>query len=148
MKLPARSPYEKSILSMIAAGYRLDDMVDAGAWTVHDVMATLRRHGLTADDTGRIQKARSAPDPVIELALHSPSQHVRTKALRAVALLKDLAVDLAKEQEQRDEEAERARQRQSVNQWLEWLKAAQAEARIELRRLNPNSKTPKETKAA
>src|SRR6059058_6130613 len=95
---PQRSPYETGILRAIAAGHRFDTLIVAGPWTINDVTQTLRRHNLAADDNGRIAKVSNAPDPLLHLALNSPNTHVRTKALRAAELMKDLARLLAAEQ--------------------------------------------------
>jgi hypothetical protein len=140
MTAPTPTARETEILRAIHAGRTMDEILDFGAWTLTDVTRTIRRFNLRVGDNGRIDRAGDEVDTVIALALKSPSQLVRNQALRAQGLLRELRNHLAVAEAERSDEVARQRARQSVNEWMAWLVQARNEARLELRKLNPNAK--------
>lgn len=134
---------EAAILRAIAAGRTMDELLSFGPWTVIEVASTLRKYKLIADENGNISKTNGTHDYTLIAALRSPQQHVRTKALRAQALLRDLAKELYVADAERDLEVKRDKARQALHAWDEWLKEQRAEVRQQLRRLNPNARINK-----
>lgn len=134
------SPYEAGILQAVSEGRKIEWLLSAGPWTVHDVSAVLRKYQLVVHDDGSIGKADVERfDYALALALASPVEHVRTKALRARALLVDIRQHLARIDSERADEAAREQARQALYAWQAWLNEAIVATRYELKRLNPNS---------
>jgi hypothetical protein len=141
---PTPTAREAEILRAIHAGRTIDEILDFGAWTLTDVTTTIRRFNLQVAENGRIERTGDGVDSVIALAMRSPSQLVRNQALRAQGLLRELRNHLAVAEAERSDDVARQRARQAVNEWMTWLVEARNEARLELRKLNPNAKRPRE----
>ena len=148
MTAPTPTARESEILRAINAGRTMDEILNFGAWTLNDVTRTIRRFNLRVSEDGRIDRSGDDVDTVIALALRSPSQLVRNQALRAQGLLRELRNHLAVAEAERSDEVARQRARQSVNEWMAWLVEARNEARLELRKLNPNAKRRRERTAS
>lgn len=130
-------PYEAGILQVISEGMPLDTILEQGPWTVNDVSQVLRKYQFVVFEDGSVGRAEVERfDHVLALAMASPVQHVKTKALRAQAMLRDLKRWVQVAEAERATEAARERARHAVMEWQKWLGEAQVEARDELKRLN------------
>lgn len=127
-----RSRHERAILTAIGYGATVDDLLGSSQWTLNDVATTLRRHGLAATEDGRLVRRHTVTD-LLRMAQESRSPYVRHQAAQAAEKLR--AVTSALNDTTPSTAAARARQRDALRVWQDWLIGAQAEARIAQRRL-------------
>lgn len=133
-----RSPAERAILGAISDGARMDDLLRCPKWSVDDVSQTMTRFGLVAAEDGRIVRRRTIED-LLQLAKGSASPAVRSRAKQAADRLRALQEAIGAELAHTLEEAERTRQREAVDVWIDWLTDALGAARDERRRLRPRT---------
>jgi hypothetical protein len=133
-----RSPHEREILGAVSEGAKLEELLRCPKWTVEDVGQVMSRYGLVAGEDGRLVRKRTIDD-LLTLAQHSTSPHVRRRAAEAVDRLRALKEAIEGERAELIDEGERAKQREAVERWIDWLTDAMAAARDERRRLRPRT---------
>lgn len=116
----------------------MDDLLRCPKWTLDDIAQTMTRFGLVAAEDGRIVRRRTVED-LLQLAEHSASPHVRTRAKEAVTRLRKLQEAIGAAHAHTLAEAEQTQQREAVERWIDWLTDALGAARDERRRLRPRT---------
>lgn len=132
-----RSPHERRILHAIGEGANIDALLKCPRWTVDDVTQTMQRYDLTVTEDGRLVKKPGVRHDLAHMAEFSPSPHVRQRAAAAIEQLRRLSEALDEHNQQTAWETEKARRREALELWREWLRDALHDVSTEIRRLRP-----------
>lgn len=140
--------YEPAILALIGSGAAVDDILQAGPWSLNHVSAVLDSYGLKVDDEGYVVGIGRSFTQLVTAGLESPSSLVRDQAERAYTQLVRLNRMMAMHDARGLSEDLRRRQRLALQEWLDWLGNAAGAARGELARIRASSPRSERAKRA
>jgi hypothetical protein len=131
--------HEMDILALIGAGQTMDEILEAGPWTLNDITTVLSHYELRVDDEGRVVGVAKTFSQLVTSGMESPSALVRQQAERAYAHLLRLNRLMTMHDVRGISDDLRREKRLALQEWLEWLGNAAGAARGELARLRASS---------
>lgn len=131
--------HDMDILTLVGSGVTIDDILQAGAWSLNDVTAVITNYGLKVDDDGGVVGLARSYSQLVNTGLESPSPLVRGQAERANAHLARLNRLMSMHDARSLSDDLRREQRHALQEWLDWLGNAAGVARSELARLRTSS---------